>query len=65
MPFEQPPAGVLVHCEGVVVIEILDPLLQARVLQTLVDGVGEEFDVGVQGELIHGVNAAHVIHHEE
>lgn len=65
MPLEESPAGVLVDGVGVVVIEVDDALLQARVLQALVDGVAEELDVGVQGELVHGVNAAHVIHHEE
>ena len=65
MLLEQPPAGVLVHGVGVVVVEVVDALLQARVLQALVDGVGEELDVGVQGELVHGVDAAHVVHDEE
>ena len=65
MSLKQPSAGILVHCVGVVVVEVLDSLFKARVFQTLVDGVGEEFDVGIEGELVHGVNTAHVVHHEE
>ncbi len=55
----------MVDCVGVVVIEVLNPLLKARVLQTFVDGAGEEPYVGVQGELVHGVDATHIVHHKE
>lgn len=48
-----------------VVIEVLYPLLQSWVLQTLLNGVGEEVYVGVQGELVHGVDTTHVVHDKE
>ena len=65
MPLKEPPAGVLVDGKGVVVVEVGDAFLEPWVLQALVDGVGEELDVGVEGELVHGVNATHVVHHKE
>ena len=55
----------LVNSIGVVVIEVLDPLLQPGVLQALVDGEREQVDVGVQRELVHGVDSPHVVHHKE
>ena len=65
MPLKETPAGVLVHGIRVVLIQVVDALLQTRVLQTLVDGVGKELNVRIQGELVHGVDATHVVHHEE
>ena len=46
-------------------VDVVNPLLKLGVLKTLVDGETEEVDVGVQGELVHGVNPTHVIHHKE
>ena len=65
MPLKEAPARVLVDGVGVKVVEVVDALLETRVLQALVDGVAEQLDVSVQGELVHGVNPAHVIHHKE
>ena len=65
MLLKEPSTGVLVHSIGVEVVEVPDTLLQSRVLQALVDGVAEELYVGIQGELVHGVDATHVVHHEE
>ena len=46
-------------------VDEVDPFLQFWVLQTLLDGFAEEADVGIQGELVHGVDPPHVSHHEE
>ena len=48
-----------------VVVDVVDPLLQFGVLEALGDRGVKQVQVGVQGELVHGVNAAHVIHHKE
>lgn len=48
MSFEQSAAGVLVDCICVVVVQVLNALLEARVLQTLVDRVGKELNVCVE-----------------
>ena len=65
VPLKQAPACVLVHCKRVVIIEVLDPLFETRMLQALIDGVGEELYVCVEGELVHGVDPAHVVHYKE
>ena len=46
-------------------IEIDDPLVQLGAPLWLVDGRVEELNVGVEGELVHGVDPAHVIEDEE
>ena len=56
---------LLIDSKCMVVIEVLDPLFKTGVLQALVDGVGEELYVGVQGKLVHRVNTSHVVHHKE
>ena len=58
-------SGLLVDSKSVIVIEVLDPLFKTWVLQALVNGVGEELNVGVQGKLVHWVNTSHVVHHKE
>lgn len=65
MPLKQPPASILVHSIGVVVVEVANALLKAWMLQALVDGVTEELNVGIQGKLVHGVDTAHVVHHKK
>lgn len=50
---------------GVVVVQIFNAVLQLIAAMALVDAEDEEADVGVQRELVHGVNAPHVIEHEE
>lgn len=46
-------------------VEIVDPVLELLRLGAAVDGVGEEVDVGVQRELVHGVDARQVVQREE
>ena len=48
-----------------VVIEVGDPLLQLVAAGALLHAEVEQVYVGVQGELVHGVDAAHVVQHEE
>lgn len=50
---------------GVVVIQVVDAVLQLIAAVALVNAEDKEADVGIQGELVHGVNSAHVIEHEE
>lgn len=50
---------------GVVVIQVFDAVLQLIAAVALVNAEDKEADVGIQGELVHGVNSAHVIEHEE
>ena len=65
MPLKQAPASILIHGKSVIIVEVGYAFLEARVLQAFVNGGAEELDVGVQGELVHGIDAAHVVHHEE
>lgn len=65
MSLKQPSTGVLVDGEGVVIVEILDAFFESRMLQTLVNGVGEQFDVRVERELVHGIDPSHVVHYKE
>ena len=65
MLLKQASASVLVDSIRVVLIEILNTVIQARMLQTLVDRVREELDVRVERELVHRIDASHVIHHKE
>lgn len=46
-------------------VEIIDAVLQLGTLGRAVDGVVEEIDVRVQGELVHGVDAGQVVQREE
>lgn len=50
---------------GVVLVQVVDAVLQLVAAMALVDAEDKEADVGVQGELVHRVDAAHVIEHEE
>ena len=50
---------------GVVFIEADDALIQFVAALAFLDGQHEEVDVGIQGELVHGVHTAHVIQHKE
>lgn len=54
-----------VHGVGVVLVQVVDAVLQLVAAVALVDAEDEEVDVGVQRELIHGVDTAHVVEHEE
>lgn len=45
----------------VVGVEVLDALLQLVTAFAFLDAEVEQVDVGVQGELVHGVDAAHVV----
>lgn len=48
-----------------ILVEVDDPLLQFRAALTLLNGQDEQLDVRVQGELVHGVDTAHVVEDEE
>ena len=48
-----------------ILIQIQDSLLKLRAALTLVDGHVEEVDVRIQGELVHGVDCAHVVQDKE
>ena len=48
-----------------VIVHVLYPVLQFGALLRLVDGVGEEVDVGVQRELVHRVDLTQVRQYEE
>ena len=50
---------------GVMFIEIVDSLVQFGAALRLVDGQIVEVRVGVQCKLVHWINGAHVIEHEE
>ncbi len=65
MSLKESPASILVDGVCVVLVKIIDALLKARVFETLVNRVREQLRVGVQRELVHGVDTAHVIHDEE
>ena len=65
MSLKQSPACVLVDGKRVKVVEIADALLKSWMLQALVDGVGEQLNVGVERELVHGIDTSHVVHDKE
>lgn len=46
-------------------IQVIDPVFKFDSLGAAVDGVREEVDVGVQRELVHGVDAGEVVQREE
>lgn len=48
-----------------VLVQVVDAVLQLVAAVALVDAEDKEADVGVQRELVHGVDAAHVVEHEE
>ena len=48
-----------------VIVHILYAVFQFGTPLRLVDGVGEQIDVGVQRELVHRVDLAEVGEHEE
>ena len=48
-----------------VLVEVDNPLVQLRAALRLVDRLVEQLDVGVESELVHRVDAAHVVEHEE
>lgn len=48
-----------------VLIQVLNSLLQFRTPLTLLNGHDEQFYVGIQRELVHGIYAAHVIQDKE
>lgn len=50
---------------GVVVIQVFNAVLQLIAAVALVNAEDKEADVGIQRELVHGVNAAHIIEHKE
>ena len=50
---------------GVVLVQVVDAVLQLVAAMALVDAEDKEADVGVQGELVHRVDAAHIVEHEE
>ena len=55
----------LVDGVGVVLVELVDALLELGAARRLVDRQVEQLDVRVQRELVHRVDAAHVVEHEE
>ena len=65
MSLKQSTTGVLVDSKGVVIVEVLYTLFQSRMFQTPVDGVGKEFNISIQRELVHGINTTHVVHYKE
>lgn len=48
-----------------VVVEVGNPFLQLVAALALIHAEVEQVDVGVQRELVHRINAAHVIEDEE
>lgn len=54
-----------VHGVGVVAVEVGDPFLQLLAEGAFLDAEVEELDVSVQRELVHGVQAAHVVENEK
>lgn len=46
-------------------IQVVNAVLQLVAAMALVNAEDKEADVGIQRELVHGVDAAHVIEHEE
>lgn len=50
-----------VHGVGVVGVEVLDTFLQLVAALALLDAEVEQFNVGIQGELVHGVDATHLV----
>ena len=48
-----------------VLVQVVDAVLQLVAAMALVDAEDKEADVGVQGELVHRVDAAHIVEHEE
>lgn len=50
---------------GMIVVQIFNAVLQLSASMALVNAEYKEADVGIQRELVHGVNATHVIEHEE
>lgn len=50
-----------VHGVGVVGVQVLDTFLQLVAAFTLLDAEVEQFNVGVEGELVHGVDATHLV----
>lgn len=50
---------------GVVVIQVFNAVLQLIAAVALVNAEDKEADVGIQRELVHGVNAAHIIEYKE
>lgn len=50
---------------GVVFIQVVNAVLQLVAAMALINAEDKEADVGIQRELVHGVDAAHVIEHEE
>lgn len=50
---------------SVVLIEVADSLAQLGTPMALVNAEVEQVDIGIQGELVHGVNLAHVVEDEE
>ena len=57
---EEGAAGAAVDEEGVVLVETLDALLQVVGARRLVKGDDEEGDVGIEAELVHGVDPREV-----
>ena len=55
----------LVDGVGVVLVELVDSLLKLGAARRLVDRQVEQLNVRVQRELVHRVDAAHVVEHEE
>lgn len=54
-----------VHSIGVIVIEVLYTFIKLGAPLWLINGQIEETDVSIEWELVHGVNATHVIENEE
>ena len=48
-----------------VLVEIVDSFLQLRAALRLLDGQAVQVGVGVERELVHRVDGAHVVEHEE
>lgn len=50
---------------GMIFIQVVNAVLQLVATMAFIDAEDKEVDVGIQRELVHGVDAAHVIEHEE
>lgn len=50
---------------GVVFIQVVNAVLQLVAAMALVNAEDKEADVGIQRELVHGIDAAHVIENKE
>ena len=54
-----------VHSIGVEFVEMIDSFLQFGGFLRLVDGQAEKIHVGIQRELVHGIDSTQIVQDEE